>query len=466
MPAMGKVGKGDPDLKKKSKKGKKKGKKDKSQKKIEEELQQRELIREQLQIKYKREKNLTKINDSTIMQQWREIMQTRRVEEVKNEIGILAANHERQVDRKDNVLKLLTQELASSEEISSLAQTNHLQNIDSLIDLHKQTVQQLSNEFHAQVLGLKKQNFSEMKDAEERFNTIRKEFEDLLKSMELRFNIEGEKAREDFEVKYQGLRDKHLENFNLLKLMLDQALEDMFTHADRNFKNYYQRNDDNRIDFERLRRKDMINKRDITLQKEKIEKLQRQINQQKTKLQNSQNDFTEKSRAIGEEQRVIKKHLNNLDSELANYTTMQNRRVVNMITSAERANMRIDDALVLGESLLKLCHLNSKYETEAEKVTPFYRSLVDSDEDMKREVEQRLSDFKNEVPELDNLHFFSKKISKVTLDRLLLENEYNKMLDENQQLKYVLQNFVDGLSVNDRVLSNENPLFVVKPHPM
>ena len=56
---------------------------------------------------------------------------------------------------------------------------------------------------------------------------------------------------------------------------------------------------------------------------------------------------------------------------------------------------------------------------------------------------------------------FSKRYNKVLLDRLAIDKQ-KKMLDkENVFLKSLLKQYIDGVSVNDDVMANANPLFVV-----
>lgn len=63
--------------------------------------------------------------------------------------------------------------------------------------------------------------------------------------------------------------------------------------------------------------------------------------------------------------------------------------------------------------------------------------------------------------EYTSLENFWKRYNKVLLDKVAMDKEKSTLLDENQRLRTVLKQYLDGISVNDEILSNVNPLFVV-----
>lgn len=63
--------------------------------------------------------------------------------------------------------------------------------------------------------------------------------------------------------------------------------------------------------------------------------------------------------------------------------------------------------------------------------------------------------------EYSSLENFWKRFNKVSLDKLALEKEKQGMMVENQQLRTLLKQYLDGISVNDEILSQVNPLFIV-----
>merc|ERR1712224_1151135 len=111
-----------------------------------------------------------------------------------------------------------------------------------------------------------------------------------------------------------------------------------------------------------------------------------------------------------------------------------------------------------------------KFETEREKVLPFYISrdltqelendeIAFDDEGLKEDVKKELND--TCIDEWNYLDNFFKRFNKVKLDHLAIEQEKQRLEKENVQLRSILKQFLDGVSVNEDVLAQPNPLLVV-----
>lgn len=63
--------------------------------------------------------------------------------------------------------------------------------------------------------------------------------------------------------------------------------------------------------------------------------------------------------------------------------------------------------------------------------------------------------------EYSTLENFWKRHNKVLLDKVALDKEKDTLMRENTQLRTLLKQYLDGISVNDEILNQVNPLFVV-----
>lgn len=64
----------------------------------------------------------------------------------------------------------------------------------------------------------------------------------------------------------------------------------------------------------------------------------------------------------------------------------------------------------------------------------------------------------NEFTLLDN---FYKRYNKVLLDKVAIDRQKQKLDNENMFIKNLLRQYLDGVSVNNDVMNNPNPLFIV-----
>nr|XP_051701365.1 dynein regulatory complex subunit 2 isoform X2 [Oryctolagus cuniculus] len=117
-----------------------------------------------------------------------------------------------------------------------------------------------------------------------------------------------------------------------------------------------------------------------------------------------------------------------------------------------------------GEKILKLAEICRKFETEEEKVLPFYSSVLTPEEQEEIE-EQNQEELTEELVEVMadyvGMENFWKRYNKVKLEKLSLLQRRTRLLEINGKLREMLKQYLDGISVSDEVLSQLNPLFIV-----
>merc|ERR1719353_2878316 len=138
---------------------------------------------------------------------------------------------------------------------------------------------------------------------------------------------------------------------------------------------------------------------------------------------------------------------------------------INSQASIGALKSRLDKA----EKIIKLAEMTRKFETEREKVLPFYESSVEEEEKAAtdaaevRKALQSSAAGKDGQPieEWNYLDNFFKRYNKVLLDVMGIERERERLNQENGDLRSILKQYLDGISVNEDVINNPNPLLVV-----
>merc|ERR1711988_432053 len=67
----------------------------------------------------------------------------------------------------------------------------------------------------------------------------------------------------------------------------------------------------------------------------------------------------------------------------------------------------------------------------------------------------------SQVEEWNYLEQFYKKFNKVLLDKFALSKEREKLERQNEDLRLILKQYLDGVSVNEEVMAGTNSLLVV-----
>ncbi|XP_060244652.1 dynein regulatory complex subunit 2 isoform X2 [Meriones unguiculatus] len=117
-----------------------------------------------------------------------------------------------------------------------------------------------------------------------------------------------------------------------------------------------------------------------------------------------------------------------------------------------------------GEKVLKLAEICRKFETEEEKVLPFYSSILtpkEQEELEKQNPEELTEELAKLMLDYSGMENFWKRYNKVKLEVLSLQHRRAQLLDMSAKLREMLKQYLDGISVSDEVLSQLNPLFIV-----
>merc|ERR1719181_1309945 len=137
------------------------------------------------------------------------------------------------------------------------------------------------------------------------------------------------------------------------------------------------------------------------------------------------------------------------------------RELQELTISSHAAIKALRSRLERAERILKLAELTRKTETEREKVLPFYESSVEEEEkaaseaaDIRKSLQTSAAGKDGQVvEEWDYLNNFFKRYNKVLLDEQAIERERDRLQRENTDLRSILKQYLDGISVNEDVIS-------------
>jgi len=250
------------------------------------------------------EAKISRVNSLKIVNQWRKIMRIAKAEALKKDIEILSQNHERDVDRKDAILQMLDRDLEEAEDQYQMALRTHLVNLDTLIKLHDSRLYALERNFHQELRTLQADFNKEKAIIVGKFKQEKKELAAVIEAIELEEEGRNNDVRDhishnttmsfplthsfpslffllqtkhQFEQLREEIRNKNLEEINMLRISLDAQIEDLEQLFETAHLNYLQQTAQRTHDFKELTHKDQILDVDINQKKKKIDNLQVQF---------------------------------------------------------------------------------------------------------------------------------------------------------------------------------------------
>lgn len=300
----------------------------------------------------------TRINKKILINIHRKFMRADKVDQLRKEIEILAQNHEREVDRKDAIVQMLTRDLDNGEEQFQTAQRTHMDKMNKFIALHQERVSALEHEFERDLKSLKLEFQTENKMIVAQHARETKEMKGIIDQVEAQEAERIAAAKQEHETEREEIRNKNLEGINELRINLENKIEDLEKQFDDAHQNYVENTDqankhfkvciagvldelkyfmtvsfilihqqftlyptlsflihllfncDCCLFFQELQREDKKLSKIIDTKKRKIERMQANLAYWKKKLENNYKECVERNAALKEQKEAIAKHCN------------------------------------------------------------------------------------------------------------------------------------------------------------
>ena len=300
--------------------GKKNDKPKETEEKSEEMRRQQQLMaRAELRHRMETEIKNSKVNNLKIQNQWRKIMRLAKAESLKKDVEILSQNHERDVDRREAILYMLDRDLEESEDQFQMALRTHLQNVDTLISLHDSRLYALEKSFRNELKILQKDFSVEKEQMLSKFKTEKKELTAVIETIEHDESEREAEAKHSFEQLREEIRNRNLEEINMLRISLDAQIEELEQQFETAHLNYLQQTAQRTHDFKELTQNDQRLSREIETKKKKIDNLQSTIQQWRAKIRQFHRETEERNRLLLEEKYSIQKHYQQLKQRIQTY---------------------------------------------------------------------------------------------------------------------------------------------------
>ncbi|XP_046351485.2 dynein regulatory complex subunit 2-like [Haliotis rufescens] len=414
--------------------------------------------------KLTKEEKASKFNLNKLNHQWRNIMREAKSRELKKDIEILSQTFERVVDRKDAVIKSLAKDIMEAEEQYSMALRSHLQNVDNLIGLQRQRLGKAKHEYTEELDIIMEEFDSEREMLVEQHTQEMTDIDDILFAMDQNFQEAENEAKSEFQSMRDEIKNKNLEEKHALRVVLESKVDDLWQQFRQALQNYNETTEERKTAFETLKAKDEKSAREIELQMRKLQRISDQISGLKGKMSSNSKECEERNRSLKEERERMLAHFQDLKAQMNKLRDAERDKLTKLTLESNAAIKEIKRQKEKAEQIMRLAEMCRKVETEEEKVLPFYASSLTAEEI--EDVDAAILEPPSEplalvIHEYSSLENFWKRHNKVLLDKLALDKEKQTLVQENQQLRTLLKQYLDGISVNDEILSQVNPLFIV-----
>ncbi|XP_051016264.1 dynein regulatory complex subunit 2 [Acomys russatus] len=421
------------------------------------------LLAQFLKDKLAKEEHNSALNLNKINTQWRTVLREVKTRELHKDIEILSQTFERVVDCKDSVIKSLAKDLTEAEEQYAHALRSHLHNTDQLLTLQRRRLSLLEEHYNTELEALTKEFETERKMILDHHEKEIHYLQDVYMAMEQNYIDSEYESKLEFQSMWDDLKNKNLEEKHFLRIQLENIVEDLWRKFQDALKNYTDATEDQKTAFEALKVKDEKSSREIEMQMKKIQKLQEAISTLKGKITAHCRENEWQNQSVRSDKELVHIQLRKLKAQKTQARGLAQENLVKLTLESNAALKDLKKVVEKGEKILKLAEICRKFETEEEKVLPFYSSvLTPKEQEMERQNPEDLTeDIAKILADYSGMENFWKRYNKVKLEVLSLRHRRAQLADISGKLRQMLKQYLDGISVSDEVLSQLNPLFIV-----
>ena len=212
-----------------------------------------------------------------------------------------------------------------------MALRSHLSNVDSIIQLHDNRLYTLERTFQ-QELKTMQEDFQRVEKGSllEKFNKEKVELKAIIDAIELEEQGRESDAKYTYEQLREEIRNRGLEDINMLRISLDAQIEDLETHFETAHLNYLQQTAQRTHDFKELTQTDQSLNKNIEAMRKKVDSLQTSIQHWRAKSRQLSRETEERNRLLLQEKHTIQKHYQQLKLRIRTYRYHSNNMHVQL----------------------------------------------------------------------------------------------------------------------------------------
>ncbi|KAG0580162.1 hypothetical protein M758_4G153200 [Ceratodon purpureus] len=306
-----------------------------------------------------------------IHKDWRKIMRTAKIEEQRRDMDWLAKKHVHQVEIKDHFIYLYRKQMYESEAQHRSAQIKHLSMLDALIDLHYLRTMKMEEEFQEQLKGLEGSFMTERNLMTSTHDKQKKELKDMLAAMKAEAEEAISERRQIFEATREELKNKNIEEYNMLRLSLEGGIEDLERRIEHTHQRYLTSTEAKTISFKNLVAKDLITARVIEQRMRKLIKLHEELALWRGRIVTKGKEWDMTNTNVRVEKETLLGHYINLKRLLDRIQQHEHSHLKEVSRHVLEATNTLMDKFVAAQRVLVMAKYVSKLETEHEKIFPF-----------------------------------------------------------------------------------------------
>ncbi|XP_037955439.1 dynein regulatory complex subunit 2-like [Teleopsis dalmanni] len=443
---------------------------------IEEEARRRkmQLLSLFMKNKLKREDAFCRLNLAKINQEWRSLLRQIKCDELRNEIMEVEKFFEEALERKNQTINRLFDELDLAEDMYGTMQQSHMETINSFIGRQQERTDFFRNQYmHQQttVLDQYKEDVVQFKKSGDRSF---QQLESIFYQLKSHTDKEKEESQEEQQKRVDDVKSTITLRLENITKVGELKLENLWQEYQDVLSAYMRRNEGFYAEYVDLKERDEESTTLIRTQCYEMEKATEHLSRLKLKY----SDLTDKNDV---KMKYLTKLRSDLCERLANLKQTANKEIEDgnkkfklMSVTSHIALKHIEKIAAQGERLMQMAAICRNYEKENEILAPFglppiSREMFVNTEEELAQAPDMLKDCNILQKKLGRWHLMEKfwrRVNNVIIDNAYLKKEKKQLEDENAQLKAKLQEHLVNLNLSSGSNAHIDEYLLKRPSSM
>ncbi|XP_020510308.1 dynein regulatory complex subunit 2 [Labrus bergylta] len=386
--------------------------------------------------------NLLKLNDG-----WRSILRQTRSNELRKDIVVMQQSFERQLDALDNITKNLLRDLQESERQSAQVHRAHLQRVESLWAQQDKRLMFLHQRWEGGLQQLSSTYNSDKKQMLEHFRKLRAEVEDAEFTLRKQHEETTSELHKVYGASISAYNDTSTEKIAILrnsKMRLDEE-----TLKQRRAEECC-RKDTMTVEHLQYINRGFVQSTETSVKDEKM--LKDSVVRLKEKLSSSKKEHKGVELDLLAAADQVKHSTHQLRDQLKHSQKVARKQLTDLTVQSDNAAKKLRAVIAKGEKVLRVAEMCRRLESKVLLTPPSDKPRQEPDSEGPAEVS----------PEPRHV---TRCPTSAVLQREALKRHKDDLSAENQQLRLLLRQHLDGMTVSEQHMDQRHALLTVYPAP-
>ncbi|XP_074516906.1 dynein regulatory complex subunit 2 [Sebastes fasciatus] len=424
-----------------------------------------------LKDKLQKEERNTAVNLLKLNEGWRSILRQTRAGELRGDLAVLSQTFERQLDGLDSVVKNLERDLREAERQSAQVRRIHLQHVERLWDRQGKRLALVQRRWENGLQHLSSGFNSERKQMSSRSQQQRDDLEDATFTVEQRHKTVMEEIQDLYWKTIKAYESAHadrkaalvLEDKVKLKVKSVQK-QDAVQLCSKETKELSQLLDTTQR---------LVQRTDADVKN--VKRLQDAVIQLRAALTSSKTEDVLVDQDLTAARNQVNRKTHALRDQLTQAHTAARKQLTELTVQSDAAAKKLQAVIAKGQRVLRvadMCHklesVSSSFPSEdqrPETTGPETETTGPETEKTGPETETTGSETKEPVKEFSELQQVTRSINTCVLQREALRRQRDDLNRENQQLRLLLRQHLDAMTVGEHDLDGRHALLTAYRAP-